>query len=147
MPHGGTVKRFIFALAGSLLLGGTVLFSMAPEQGKSKKHAKQEHRKHDKDDAPDAKVAVHLVFASGDVTVIRTHYEPRYRHLPKGLQKKVARGGQLPPGWQKKFEPFPVAVERRLASLPAGYRRGVFDGHAVIVDSRTNIIVDLAVLF
>ena len=23
--------------------------------------------------------------------------------LPKGLQKKVARGGELPPGWQKKL--------------------------------------------
>jgi hypothetical protein len=28
-----------------------------------------------------------------------------------------------------------------------GYRRGLIDGHAVIYDSRTNVIVDVAVLF
>jgi hypothetical protein len=63
------------------------------------------------------------------------------------LQKKVARGGSLPPGWQKKFEPFPSVLERRLSPLPSGYRRGVLEGHAVIFNSRTNIIVDFAVLF
>lgn len=26
------------------------------------------------------------------------------KSLPKGLQKKLARGGELPPGWQKKFQ-------------------------------------------
>jgi hypothetical protein len=81
------------------------------------------------------------------VTVIRDHYAPRYRDLPPGLQKKVARGGQLPPGWQKKFEPFPTVVERRLQPLPPDYRRGVIDGHAVIFDTRSNVIVDIAVLF
>lgn len=28
----------------------------------------------------------------------------RERALPKGLQKKLARGGGLPPGWQRKLE-------------------------------------------
>ncbi len=51
------------------------------------------------------------------------------------------------PGWQKKFEPFPVEVERRLPALPDGYRRGVIDGHGVIFNTRTNVIIDVAVLF
>jgi hypothetical protein len=51
------------------------------------------------------------------------------------------------PGWQKKREPFPVALERRLASLPTGYQRGVIDGHAVIDGSRSHVIFDVAVLF
>jgi hypothetical protein len=59
----------------------------------------------------------------------------------------VARGGQLPPGWQKKLEPFPVVVEQRLPVLPPDYRRGVLDGHAVIYNTRSHVIVDVAVLF
>jgi hypothetical protein len=45
------------------------------------------------------------------------------------------------------MEPFPLAVERQLVVLPYGYRRGVIDGHAVIYNPRTQVIVDLAVLF
>jgi len=45
------------------------------------------------------------------------------------------------------MEPFPVALQRDLVVLPSGYQRGVIDGHAVIYNSRTQVIVDLAVLF
>jgi hypothetical protein len=95
----------------------------------------------------DTQVAVHVAFGSADVQIIREHYAPRYRNLPPGLRKKVARGGVLPPGWQKKYEPFPDALEHRLVRLAPEYRRGVFDGHAVIYDRRSNVIVDVAVLF
>ena len=44
------------------------------------------------------------------------------------------------------MEPFPVALERGLPPLPAGYHRGVFDAHAVIYNSK-GMIVDVAVLF
>jgi Ni/Co efflux regulator RcnB len=118
----------------------------APAQGKSGKHAQHE-RDRDDGERSDANVRVHVVFTSAEVTVLRNYYEPRYRNLPPGLQKKVARGGQLPPGWRKKFEPFPNGVEQQLSPLPAGYRRGVVDGHAIIYNPRTNVIVDLAVLF
>ena len=91
--------------------------------------------------------SVHITFSTHEVGVIRDYYAPRYRPLPPGLQKKLARTGQLPPGWQKKFEPFPADIERRLVVLPAGYRRGVVDGHAVIFDDRTHVLVDVAVLF
>jgi Ni/Co efflux regulator RcnB len=139
------MKRLICATIVALLLGGTVLASRTPGQGKARKHARQAHSTEHK--RSDAAVSVHVVFAKGDVTILRNHYAPRYRKLPPGLQKKVARGGQLPPGWRKKFEPFPLAVERQLPRLPQGYRRGVIDGHAVIYNSRTNVVVDIAVLF
>jgi hypothetical protein len=90
-------------------------------------------------------VALKVSFGTRDLEVIRAHYAPQYRNLPPGLAKKVARGGSLPPGWQKKWQPFPVALERRLPPLPAGYDRGVFEGHAVI--SRAGTIIDVAVLF
>ncbi len=90
---------------------------------------------------------LHVVFSPREIRIIRQHYAPQYRNLPPGLQKKYARTGQLPPGWRKKIEPFPVAVERELVVLPSGYRRGVIDGHAVIYNPRTQVIVDVAVLF
>ena len=136
------MRRLICATVACLLLGGTVVLA-SPSQGKSKKHTQGRA----KDTGSDASVAVHAVFAPADVTVLRTHYAPRYRNLPPGLQKKVARGGQLPPGWRKKFEPFPVELERQLPALPEHCRRGVIDGHAVIYNSRTNVVVDVAVLF
>jgi hypothetical protein len=125
------MKRLIGAILVGILLGGAVA-SGAPLQGRGKKQAR---------------VSLHLVFGKADVVILRDHYSPRYRHLPPGLQKKVARGGQLPPGWRKKFESFPASVESRLPPLPAGYGRGVIDGHAVIYNARTNVIIDVAVLF
>jgi hypothetical protein len=95
----------------------------------------------------DANVAVHVRFLPREVRVIRDYYSPRHRGLPPGLRKKLHRTGHLPAGWQRRFQPFPVALERQLIVLPHGYRRGVIDGHAVVIDPRTQVVVDLAVLF
>ena len=138
------MKRLVGAMLVGFLLGGTVAET---SQGKGKKKGQAEPAKYQKSATPESSVSLHLVFGRADVVILRDHYTPRYRNLPPGLYKKVARGGQLPPGWQKKFEPFPAEVDRRLAPLPAGYGRGVIDGHAVIYNSRTNVIVDVAVLF
>jgi hypothetical protein len=127
------MKRLVGAMLVGFLLGGTVVEG-SQGQGKKNGHA-------------ESSVSLHLVFGRADVVILRDHYSPRYRDLPPGLYKKIARGGQLPPGWRKKFELFPAEVDRRLAPLPAGYGRGVIDGHAVIYNSRTNVIVDVAVLF
>jgi hypothetical protein len=126
------VKQLLGVTILGLLLGGVVLGA---------------HRGDDRKTGKSSSVAVHVAFGSRDVQIIRTHYAPRYKKLPKGLRKKYARTGQLPPGWQKRMEPMPIVVERELVVLPAGYRRGVIDGHAVIYNSRTSVIVDVAVLF
>jgi hypothetical protein len=97
------------------------------------------------DDAPRAEV--HVRFSIGEQRVLREYYAPRYRALPPGLRKKVARGGQLPPGWQKKLQPFPVEVERQIAPLAPDCGRGVIDGHAVIYSTRSHAVIDVAVLF
>ena len=89
----------------------------------------------------DVVVRASIVWAPKEIQVIRTHYAPQYKHLPPGLQKKVARGGSLPPGWQKKMQPFPPNVDRALLPLPSGYSRGVFDGHAVIYNR--GVVVDI----
>ncbi len=120
------------ALIGLVACGASLSFATPSEAGKKKdKHYDS------------ARVA----FAPHDVVVIREYYAPRYQRLPPGLQKKLERTGQLPPGWQKRFEPFPVAVERQLVVLPRGYQRGVIDGHAVVFDAHTHVIIDIAALF
>jgi hypothetical protein len=138
------MKRLICATLAGVLLGGTV--AAAAPQGKSHKHARKGHGA-PYEDTSGARVEAHFVFGSRDIILIRDHYAPRYRNLPPGLRKKVARGGQLPPGWRKRYEPFPFAIERRLPPLPTDYTRGVIDGHAVIYNTRSNIVVDVAVLF
>ena len=89
----------------------------------------------------DVVVRASIVWSPREIQVIRAHYAPQYRNLPPGLQKKVARGGSLPPGWQKKMQPFPPSIDRSLLALPAGYSRGVFEGHAVIYNR--GVVVDI----
>ena len=139
------MTSLVWSLAVALVLS-------TPFAGATPLEASQRGKKHSKHgsvhaDARHASAEVHVVFTSRDVGIIRQHYAPRYRSLPPGLQKKYARTGQLPPGWQKRMEPFPVIVERELVVLPSGYRRGVLDGHAVIYNPRTQVIIDVAVLF
>jgi hypothetical protein len=86
-------------------------------------------------------------FQPHDVRIIREYYEPRYRSLPPGLAKKFARTGHLPPGWQRKMEPLPVAVERELVVLPSGYRRGYIDGTIIVYSPQTQIMIDVIPLF
>src|SRR5688572_30095716 len=95
----------------------------------------------------DARGDVHVVFSSGDSRIVREYYEPRYRRLPPGLRKKYNRTGHLPPGWQRKMQPMPWAVERRLGVLPREYRRGIIDDHAVIYAPRRGVFIDATVLF
>ena len=136
------MKRLMCIALGALLIQTAA--AAAPDEDKSKNEG---NGKQETVAVADTRAAVHVVFTSGDVRIIREHYAPRYRNLPPGLRKKVARGGALPPGWQKKYEPFPAALDRRLVRLSPEYRRGVFDGQAVIYDRRSNVVIDVAVLF
>jgi hypothetical protein len=139
------MKKVLY-VAIAFLLMTTVAFATDSKKGhsngKGKKDANVEHVS-----ATGTNVAVNVVFLPNDVRVIRGYYGTRFQGLPPGLQKKYRRTGQLPPGWAKKMEPFPVALDHRLAVLPPGYSRGVIDGHAVIYNPRTQVIFDVAVLF
>lgn len=55
------------------------------------------------------------LFSDKEKTIIKDYYNEnaasgtgqhkgKKKELPKGLQKKLERGGELPPGWQKKLE-------------------------------------------
>jgi hypothetical protein len=127
------MKRLLWGSVVALLVGSVTVHA----QGAHKSGSESNH----------VSGSVHVTFSTGDVQVIREYYAPRHRALPPGLQKKYARTGQLPPGWQKKFQPFAPEVERRLVMLPAGYRRGIVDGQAVIIDDRTHLLIDVAAVF
>ena len=63
--------------------------------------------------------------------------------LPPGLQKQLRRNGTLPPGLQKKLTPLPYALDSRLLRLPSDYIRVVIGRDIVLLDRRSNTILDM----
>jgi hypothetical protein len=111
-------------------------------------HDEDDHgKKHEKHHQDNDELADGCYFRHRDIVVITDYYAPRYKPLPPGLQKKLYRTGHLPPGWERKLEPFPVVIERQLVPLPPEYRRGIIDGYAVVYSPKTQVIVDLSLLF
>jgi hypothetical protein len=142
-------RRFL-VLGLSMVLSFSVS-AFAQGQGHGKGHNKQGDA--DRDDAVSAHGSI--VFSSHDRDIIRDYYHDggnsglppglakRGGNLPPGLQKQLERNGTLPPGLQKKLTPFPADLERRLPRLPDIYRRGSIGGSVVIIDRRTQRIIDV----
>jgi hypothetical protein len=126
------------------------LLSAAPAAAKhwheNEKHWNKHRNGHDDDDRDRDHRAAGCYFQPRDVRIIREYYEPRYRNLPPGLAKKFYRTGHLPPGWERKMEPLPVAVERELVVLPPDYRRGFIDGSIVVYSPRTQMTIDVVTI-
>jgi hypothetical protein len=53
------------------------------------------------------------------------------------------KNGQLPPGWQKRLEPLPVELDHRLPRLPEYWERVVLERDVILIDRRTNRILDI----
>jgi hypothetical protein len=138
------MKPLMYLMVGGLILSGAAAEAAKRDRDYGRRGDVYSERY--RDYGRDVRGDVRVVYSTGDVRIIREHYVPRYRNLPPGLRKKLARTGQLPPGWQRKVQPFPVVVERRLARLPRGYRRGVYDDRAVIVGPR-GVLIDARVIF
>lgn len=64
-------------------------------------------------------------------------------NLPPGLQKKLERDGQLPPGLQKRLEPLPTDLSRRLPVLPEYWERVIVERDIVLIDRRSNRVLDI----
>src|SRR5262245_49088209 len=162
--HGSSHVRLWYMPCGSgpdvratmKLMMGVIVLSVLPAATaiakpkhwhEDQKHWNKHWQGHDDDRDGDRHGPSSCYFGQQDVRIIREYYEPRYRSLPPGLAKKWYRTGHLPPGWEKKMEPLPVAVERRLVVLPADYRRGYIDGSIVVYSPRTHVFVDVVTLF
>jgi len=63
--------------------------------------------------------------------------------LPPGLEKQLVRRGSLPPGLQKRLQPCPEDLERRLPPPPPDCAHVLIGGHLVLLNRRTNIVVDI----
>jgi hypothetical protein len=121
-------------------------------QGKGKGHNKQADQDDDRDRGD--KHGVRIVFSVHDRDTIRGYYQDRNSNLPPGLakrngnlppglQKHLERDGTLPPGLQKRVQPFPEDLERRLPRLPDTYQRVTLGVDILILDRRTQRIVDI----
>ena len=84
----------------------------ASKQLKKSSEKIKEHKDKD-DDKDDKRGLLSRLFSDDDRETIRDYYNEnaasgtgkhkgKLKELPKGLQKKLERGGELPPGWQKK---------------------------------------------
>jgi hypothetical protein len=125
----------MFRLIGIGLLAGALAWGAPQGKGKGKGSG----------GANNVSVGVSVYRISDpDIVIVKEYYHGR--SLPPGLEKKLARGGSLPPGWQKKVQPVPVVLERRLAPLPSGYRRGIIDG-AFVVYEPGGMIIDVVASF
>jgi hypothetical protein len=107
------------------------------------------------------KASAHIyvdLFTQNHRDLIRNHYFPgqgslppglakRRGDLPPGLEKQLVRKGHLPPGLEKKLYPFPVDLDHRLPPLRQGLVRGIIGGSAVILDSKTKVILDVFTVF
>ncbi len=93
----------------------------------------------------------------GVLNTYRTHSKSSQKKIPKGLQKKMAKGGSLPPGWQKKLNrgepitrdtyryarPLPEAILVQLPKPPAGTIIVEIEGEIVRLAEATLTIIDI----
>jgi len=149
-------KRILwFSLSGAIAIGLLGNAALAQGNGNGKGKGKNKHQQELVDDNYDRGGAhVSIVFGSRDREIIRNYYHDQYSNLPPGLakrggnlppglQKHLERDGTLPPGLQKRVQPFPVELERRLPPLPDSYRRVTLGVDILILDRRTQRIMDI----
>jgi hypothetical protein len=125
-----------------LLASGSVALAQGQGKGKGKGHNKQ-----GKDDQNAQ------IYTDHDRDVLRGWYGEnqgslppglaKKDRLPPGLEKQLVRRGTLPPGLQKRLQPCPEELERRLPPPPPDCAHVLISGHLVLLNRRTNIIVDI----
>ncbi len=65
----------------------------------------------------------------------------KQKGLPPGIQKKLARGGTMPPGIAKRN--LPNDLDRQLPPPPDGYERVVVGNDVILAEINTGIIADI----
>jgi len=123
---------------------------MGTAQGKGKGHGKN---KDQTETAQGDDRGVKIIFSVRDREIIRDYYRnpnsnlppglAKRGQLPPGLQKHLERDGTLPLGLQKRVQPFPEDLERRLPRLPESYQRVTIGVDVLIRDRRTQRIMDV----
>jgi hypothetical protein len=65
--------------------------------------------------------------------------------LPPGLQRQLIVRGTLSPGLKKRVQPVPQDLEVRLAPPPPECAHVLIGGNIVLLNRRTNLVVDVVV--
>jgi hypothetical protein len=136
--------RWIFAcVLGILMLTGNFTLAQGHGKGQGKGHGK-----HGDDDNQGEQF-----YKDHDREVMRGWYDGHQSNLPPGLAKKdrlppglekqLVRRGTLPPGLQKRLQPCPEDLEQRLPPPPPDCAHVLIGGHIVLLNRRTNIVVDI----
>jgi hypothetical protein len=134
--------KWMFACAlGILMLTGNFTLAQGHGKGQGKGHGK-----HGDDDNQE-------FYKDQDREVMRGWYDGHQSNLPPGLAKKdrlppglekqLVRRGTLPPGLQKRLQPCPEDLEQRLPPPPPDCAHVLIGGHIVLLNRRTNIVVDI----
>ena len=135
------------ALLGMLLLSGSPAFAQGNSQGHG--HGKGHDKQHDNDDRDDHDANhynYHKQAIRGWYSENENHLPPglaKKDRLPPGLEKQLVRNGTLSPGLRKRFYPAPVELERRLPPPPPDCAHVLISGHIVLLNRKTNLIVDV----
>jgi hypothetical protein len=133
-------RKWTIATALAVLLSsGSSAFAQGRGHGKG-------HNKHDDDEQ-------HDYYKDHDREEMRGWYNEhqgslppglaKRDRLPPGLERQLVRRGSLPPGLQKRIQPCPEDLERRLPPPPPDCAHVVISGHLVLLNRRTNVIVDV----
>lgn len=145
------LRRMYQLLALLLCVALVPVLASAQGKGKGQSHGKGHAAAEDNDAQPGHGGPV---FSERHRTIVRDYFRSNYSNLPPGLakrggnlppglQKQLERNGTLPPGLQKRVQPFPADLRNQLPRLPSGYDYGVIGPDAIILDSRTQRIVDI----
>jgi len=137
-----TSSRWICAGALCVLML-TSVGMLAYGQGKGKGKG---HNKHEDDDQSEYYKGRDRDEARGWYNVHESNLPPglaKKDRLPPGLEKQLARNGTLPPGLQKRIQPCPPELVRVLPSPPPDCAHVLVAGHIVLLNRKTNIILDI----
>jgi ABC-type Zn2+ transport system substrate-binding protein/surface adhesin len=116
-------------------------------QGNSDGHGKG-HNKHDDDDEKSEHYYKHHEGEAARDWYYQNegHLPPRARQersIATGLEKQLVGRGSLPPGLQKRIQPCPMELERRLPPPPPDCVNVIVGGHVVLLNHKTNIVMDI----
>jgi hypothetical protein len=140
-------RKFITLLAIGTLSLVTSAFAKGAEHGGGKGKEKVVEKKVVKKTVvKDGHKGGKVVFSTREHNTISEYYrvhKVKHKALPPGIRKQLVRNGTLPPGLEKQFYVFPVELDRRLPVLPVYCRRGFVGYDVVVIDTRTNIILDI----
>lgn len=131
-------RRIFLSLLAVLPFSGNLLAIQDQDEGQGHGHGNGHGNGHGKGNNR----GNGAYFRQQDYGALVNYYQGP-RNLPPGLAKKYDRTGTLPPGWQKKLQPFPAELVQQLPPPPPNCGYGYIDGQAVLYDRTTQAIVDL----